>query len=144
MKQCKHDSHAIFMNSLNDPFVTLECCKIDLEKVMSVLSTNVTLYMLQRKEGHNIQRMHLKCMAASYRLTELLESSVGSLGIILVQSMPKRKTLMPVSLASFNSVSGSDQNLSLSCLNKIGYGLHICESPFPLSNILGTSCLGKW
>uniref|UniRef100_A0A0A9GA96 Sfr2 n=1 Tax=Arundo donax TaxID=35708 RepID=A0A0A9GA96_ARUDO len=53
--------------------------------------------------------------SSAEKLTELLNSSAGSLGITLVQSIPMRKTLIPVSLASFNSVSGSDQNLSFSC-----------------------------
>ena len=52
-------------------------------------------------------------------LTESLSSRVGSLGMILVQSTPMRKTVTPVSFASLSSVSGSDQNRSLSSLTQI-------------------------
>lgn len=36
--------------------------------------------------------------------------------MILDQSIPMRKTVTPVPLANFSSVSGSDQNLNLSSL----------------------------
>lgn len=52
----------------------------------------------------------------SIRLTVSLSPLTGSSGMILVQSIPIRKTWTPLSLANFNSVSGSDQNLSLSSL----------------------------
>lgn len=53
------------------------------------------------------------------RLTLSLSPSTGSLGMTRVQSIPILKTLIPVSLASFSSVSGSVQNLNLSSLKVI-------------------------
>lgn len=49
-------------------------------------------------------------------LTISLSPLTGSSGMILDQSIPIRKTLMPVLLAKLSSISGSDQNLSLSSL----------------------------
>lgn len=49
-------------------------------------------------------------------LTVSLSPLIGSFGMIRVQSIPIRKTLMPVPLANLSSVSGSDQNLNLSSL----------------------------
>lgn len=55
----------------------------------------------------------------SIRLTVSFSPLCGSFGMTLVQSIPIRNTLTPVSLASFNSVSGSDQNLSLWSLKSV-------------------------
>lgn len=48
--------------------------------------------------------------------------------MILVQSTPIRKTRTPVALASCNSVSGSDQNLSLSSLKVIHHSTFLPKS----------------
>lgn len=58
-------------------------------------------------------------ITVSIRLTVSFSPLSGSFGMTLVQSIPIRNTRTPVSLASFNSVSGSDQNLSLSSLKLV-------------------------
>lgn len=63
-----------------------------------------------------IHQLHGKYTQSEIRLTVSVSPLSGSSGMTRDQSIPIRKTLMPVSLASFSSVSGSDQNFILSSL----------------------------
>lgn len=128
VEQGQHNLHTIRLNSTDDPPISLQCCIINLTNTNSIrqkairkikkkntnssdLHTSHTYHLRNTHKERNIEHCILIIL-----LTDSLRPLTGSFGMILVQSIPIRKTLIPVSLANFISVSGSDQNLNLSSL----------------------------